>query len=335
MGSQRTVEEVAEMVQTGTATRVRRCAFTLIELLVVVAIIALLISILLPSLSKARAQARTTLCATRIGQLDKSIFMYSEDYDETPPFLAKVGKNNPYSAVTEDPPNMDTWIGSIVDMTEVIDKSFNTPGPYPADIVEIPRSGDMFQYTRFENLYRCPDFERIAEAEQNVFNYTRSVWCRKYRPVWEGGEERLKLTEQIRIGDQAGPIMKPSMVFAPAALPMLEDEQWDRHIAGAWANGNPDAWICCDPVFDALDQLGEYHGTKVVSQNSPPTQNPPIKRGSLAYYDGHVALRRDPMPSDEEGARPVAMWQIAEYRALLEELAYATSGGTVESLLIP
>jgi type II secretory pathway pseudopilin PulG len=56
-------------------------------LLVVIAIIALLISILLPSLSQARAQARATLCASREGQLVKAMFLYSENYDDTPPFV--------------------------------------------------------------------------------------------------------------------------------------------------------------------------------------------------------------------------------------------------------
>ncbi len=71
----------------------RRVGFTLIELLVVVAIIALLISILLPSLSKARAQARTAVCASRISQLAKAMLIYSEDLVEGPPFMG-VGWEN-------------------------------------------------------------------------------------------------------------------------------------------------------------------------------------------------------------------------------------------------
>ena len=53
--------------------------FTLIELLVVVAIIALLVSILLPSLQRAREQAMMAPCAANLHQLGIGLTMYTED----------------------------------------------------------------------------------------------------------------------------------------------------------------------------------------------------------------------------------------------------------------
>lgn len=64
--------------------RGRRCvaprAFTLIELLVVVAIIAVLISILLPSLNRARRQARRVKCGSNIRQLMVACCMHAEEH---------------------------------------------------------------------------------------------------------------------------------------------------------------------------------------------------------------------------------------------------------------
>jgi prepilin-type N-terminal cleavage/methylation domain-containing protein/prepilin-type processing-associated H-X9-DG protein len=57
----------------------KRNAFTLIELLVVISIIALLLAILMPSLQKARNQARTVVCQSNLKQWGTIFALYTED----------------------------------------------------------------------------------------------------------------------------------------------------------------------------------------------------------------------------------------------------------------
>jgi len=295
----------------------------LIELLVVVAIIALLISILLPSLSRARAQARTTVCASRLTQLVKAQLMYADDYDETPPFVG-VGycnADNDSSLTSRHYRHLDPDDARNTEAYFARYESWLFPGSYYVDEgvwthphwPDLPdggpsaREGTLFSYTRFEDLYRCPGFQRIAiglagrnssPKSQNTFNFTRSILGRKILSNVTGVED----PEAVAADESLWPghIMKVSGIYSPSAMVMILDEQWDFHCAGNYADGGTLGydwiWMAAETIHTLTgDMIGSYHGTvDRVLNSSDWDMLLSNKMGNLGYYDGHVALARDP-----------------------------------------
>lgn len=120
----------------------RHKGFTLIELLIVVAIIAVLVSILLPALQSAREQGKRALCLYNTHALSVSWLMYSEDNKGKLPYA---------DARLNPPPRENTWLQRVDDPYQY------TPTEAPEQMqIDAIRKGSLFKYTNMTNIYRCP-----------------------------------------------------------------------------------------------------------------------------------------------------------------------------------
>ncbi|MFQ5806003.1 MAG: type II secretion system protein [Phycisphaerae bacterium] len=101
----------------------RRGGFTLIELLVVVAIIALLISILLPALRDARRQTRSTVCLSNLRSIGQSLVQYAFDdrHENATPLHGSMIRGDSTSWLARAPAGV-SWGGGAAS------QGFYTPG---------------------------------------------------------------------------------------------------------------------------------------------------------------------------------------------------------------
>src|SRR5262245_63060125 len=91
----------------------RRRGFTLIELLVVIAIIGILISMLLPSLGKARDAARQIKDASAIRNSVQGMVMFAGTHDDSYPLPSRLDKGDQTVAVGGQAPIVKDNTGNI------------------------------------------------------------------------------------------------------------------------------------------------------------------------------------------------------------------------------
>lgn len=147
------------------------CGFTLIELLVVVAIIALLVAILLPSLGAARQQARAVQCLTNLRTLGQGIALYlNENQDVLPPSrLPKISGETcrPTASIAGGIKYRPTFIAMMSNSVGV--PPFDDPKACKTETDRHGEVGDRQNYSY--PAYVCPSVPDWTDERDGAYGY--------------------------------------------------------------------------------------------------------------------------------------------------------------------
>ncbi|MGN6724409.1 MAG: prepilin-type N-terminal cleavage/methylation domain-containing protein [Tepidisphaeraceae bacterium] len=281
----------------------RTRAFTLVELLVVIGIIAALISILLPSLNRARQSAMAIKCANNMRQLMQAQLYFMNEHSG---YSVKHDWNA--AAVT-----YDWWNGPV----GTVKSGTRWILPTPDDVYE----ADWFStlgslYLKNKNVFQCP-----ADVSGYTFKNAAGGW-----PVTDPGQAmyldypgsyRLNCSNQPSYGEafKATAVRNPTeaIIFAEGTAPTLVSDYYTSLALWSWL---PDQGVA---ATYSKNVAFKRHGGKGVNDG----------KANYAFLDGHVEMRSFNSTWDNYGGAATDQWWTDRSVNMWRQLYLANSSGSV------
>ena len=200
--------------------RLRPSGFTLIELLVVIAIIAILASMLLPALAKAKTKAQGIKCMASLKQLQLVWQLYADDNND------KVTSSG-YVKPVEPTAWVDGWL----------DFDNGNPDNTNTAALKDPKRSKFAIYLTAVDVYKCPADASTVKPGGKVMSRVRSM---SMSQAFAGPGDWLDpagfqvngTSKKYRVFYKSSDIINPG----PASCYVMLDEHPDSLNAGGYAN---------------------------------------------------------------------------------------------------
>jgi prepilin-type processing-associated H-X9-DG protein len=221
---------------------------------VVIAIIALLASLLLPALTKAKTKAQGIKCLTNLRQVQLGWMMYSDDHNGA---LVPNGGLQASGKAPDSPSWSGGWLG---DASDSIDSGLLM------DPVKYPHGAKLAPYLKTPAVFKCPGDKSTAKVLGKSYPRLRSISMNYFMRGSAPGDApaAFNYITYRKIGD----IIRPDPASAHVFIDEREDSIDDPVFASDMANQNG--------IYTIGNYPASYHNNA----------------GALSFADGHAEIKK-------------------------------------------